>query len=108
VRPIAFHIPRRSQAIIASLLTGMVLLLNALAVSPSLHEWFHGHPVLSQHQCAVTLFAQGQMDLASVDLPIAASLSFVQTVSSVDLAVFSPAIEYLPAGRAPPAASPNS
>ncbi len=29
------------QAVVASFLTGLVLLLNAMAASPALHEWFH-------------------------------------------------------------------
>ena len=96
------HCHRRSLAIVASLLGGLVLLLNAMAASPSLHEWFHADAGKAEHQCAVTMFAHGQVDAASVDVPISAPLAFVETVPFVAFSVFSPAIENLPAGRAPP------
>jgi hypothetical protein len=95
-------ISRHSQAVIASLLTGIVLLLNAMAASPSLHEWFHPDAGSPQHECVVTMFAHGQVDSACLDIPIPAPLTFVETIPAVAFSVFSPAIENLPAGRAPP------
>ena len=102
MRLIARQFPRRGQAVIASVLTGIVLLLNAMAASPTLHEWFHSDAGNAQHQCAVTLFAHGQVDSAAADVPVLALLALVETVPSVEILVFSPAIESLPAGRAPP------
>jgi len=96
------------QAVIASLLTGLVLLLNILAASPSLHVWFHADAGKAEHQCAVTLFAHSQVDSASVEMSVPALLAVVASLPSVEITVFHPAIEYLPAGRAPPAASPHS
>ena len=86
----------------------LVLLLNLLAASPSLHERFHADAGNSEHQCAVTLFAHGQVDSATIDVPVSPSLTFVAVVPSVELSVFRPAIENLPAGRAPPVSSANS
>jgi hypothetical protein len=80
----------------------LVLLLNLLASSPSLHEKFHADADHAEHQCAVTLFAHGQVDSACVDIPVSAPLNFVTAVAFADLSIFSPAIEHLPAGRAPP------
>jgi hypothetical protein len=90
------------------LLTGLVLLLNAMAASPSLHELIHSDAAESGHQCAVTLFAHGQVASASADVPLAELLTLVGTVPLVEISVFRPAIENLPAGRAPPAAAFNS
>jgi hypothetical protein len=90
------------------LLIGLVLLLNAMAASPALHELIHSDAAESGHQCAVTLFAHGQVDSASVDVPIADLLTLVETVPLVEVSVFCPAIENLPAGRAPPVAAFNS
>jgi hypothetical protein len=108
VRLMTRPIRQPGRAAIASLLTGLVLLLNAMAVSPSLHAWFHSDAADSGHQCAVTLFAHGQVDAASGDVSVVAPLPYVETTSSLALSVFSPAIDDLPAGRAPPVASSNS
>jgi hypothetical protein len=96
------HFKAYGQAAIASLLAGLVLLLNALAASPSLHEWFHHDANEPEHQCAVTMFAHGTVDTASVEVPLSVPLTFVEAVPSVGISVFSPVIENLPAGRAPP------
>lgn len=77
--------PARIWRAIAVLAAGMVMLLSASSVSPALHEWLHdlgqdhaGHSCLhhgthstedetsdvagrGDHQCAVTLFAQGHV-----------------------------------------------
>jgi len=108
VRFIKRHFKPAGQAVLASVLTGLVLLLNAMTVSPSLHEWFHADAGKADHECAVTLFAHGQVDSASVAVPLVASLAFFQTVPTVEISVFRPAIDDLPAGRAPPVSSTHS
>jgi hypothetical protein len=108
VRLIAFYSRGRSRALVASLLSGVVLLLNAMAVSPSLHEWFHADAANGQHQCAVTVFAHGQVDSVIAEVPAVAPLILVQITPVVKFTVFSPAIENLPIGRAPPTAFANS
>ena len=93
------------QAVIASVLTGLVLLLNGMAASPSLHELIHADAGKADHECAVTLFAHGQMDSVSVAVPVVAPLALVQSVPSVEISIFHPAIGQLPDGRAPPVLS---
>lgn len=102
------HYKRSGKAIIASLLTGLVLLLNAMAASPSLHEWVHSDASESGHHCAVTLFAHGQVDSSTVDVVVVGSQTFFAVNPAVEISVFSPAIENLPAERAPPVSSSNS
>ena len=99
---------RRSQAIIASLLAGLVLLLNALAASPALHELFHPDANNSFHACAVTLFAHGHVDTAAADVIISKPLVFATSLPCPVTFAFRPVIEQLPAGRAPPAVSLHS
>jgi hypothetical protein len=96
------HFKAHGQAVIASLLAGVVLLLDAMAASPSLHELIHKDADKAGHECAVTMFAHGQVDSASVDVPVVVPQTFVETAPTVTISVFSPAIENLPAGRAPP------
>lgn len=86
-------------------MAGMVLLLNALAASPALHELVHSDACEAGHQCAVTLFAHGQVDAVSIDVPVVAPLPLVESVPLVEFSLFPPAIENLPAGRAPPVSS---
>lgn len=96
------HFTRRSQAIIASLLVGLVLLLDAMSASPSLHELLHHDADKPGHQCAVTAFAHGKVDSATVDLPVVVTTAPFELVVQALFSTFSPAIENLPAGRAPP------
>ena len=85
-----------------------VLLLNLLAADPSLHEWFHHDAGQADHQCVVALFAHGKVDCASVDVPVRAAPALVGSLPPVEFSLFAPAIEHLPAGRAPPAAASHS
>jgi len=98
----ARHFNLRGKAVIASLLVALVLLLDAMAACPSLHELIHQDANSSQHQCVVTLFAHGQVDSASVDVSTAVPPASVETAVPFEFSVFAPAIGNLPAGRAPP------
>ena len=93
---------RHGKAIIASLLAGLVLLLDAMAACPQLHELIHNDAGSAEHQCAVTLFAHGQVDSAAVEVAAVAPNIPVEAVPQLTFSIFSPAIENLPAGRAPP------
>lgn len=102
------HFGLRSKAFIVSLLVCLVLLLDAMAVSPALHELIHADAGQTDHQCAVTMFAQGQVDSAAVDVAAAAPQIFEAAAPQMEFSVFRPAIGNLPAGRAPPVSSANS
>ncbi|MDD5141272.1 MAG: hypothetical protein PHY43_13555 [Verrucomicrobiales bacterium] len=88
---------------LAGLLVALVLLLNALAASPALHELIHKEAEKTSHACVVTLFAHGQVDSASCDVPVIVPTAFIKTTSSIIFSVPITAIENLPPGRAPPA-----
>ena len=94
---------RPGQAVIASLLAGLVLLLNAMAASPSLHEWFHSDAGESGHQCAVTVFAHGQVDLHVVEVAAIIPMAPVEFCPRISASVFNAFLEPLPPGRGPPA-----
>ena len=85
----------------------MVLLLDAMAASPALHELAHKDAGQASHQCVVTLFAHGLVDTVSGEISLVVSVVSVESIPQIVFSVFSPAIENLPAGRAPPvSASP--
>jgi len=87
----------------SGLLVALVLLLNALAASPVLHELVHKDAEKASHACVVTLFAHGQIDTVSGDVPAVVPTASIETATSIIFSVPSTAIENLPPGRAPPA-----
>lgn len=96
------HISVLRQGLTALALAFLVVLLNVLAVAPRLHECLHADSHSTGHQCAVTLFAQGQVDFVQTEIHPVVGGDFVVFLSLVISPVYHPAIENLPAGRAPP------
>ena len=96
------HFQAHSKAVVASLLVALVLLLDAMAACPSLHELIHHDANNPDHECAVTMFAHGKVESAVIEVTIVAPQASIAVPLSVEISVFSPAIENLPAGRAPP------
>jgi len=94
---------KSGKPVLSGLLVALVLLLNALAASPALHELIHKDADQAGHSCVVTLFAHGQVDSASGDVPVAVPLTLIETTPSSIFSVPGTAIENLPPGRAPPA-----
>lgn len=88
-----------------SVLVALVLLLNALAASPKLHELVHADAGQAAHQCATTMFAHGQMDAAGLLVLIEAPSAVAEIFPSPPVSLSSAAAETLPPGRAPPVAS---
>ncbi len=84
---------------------GIVLLLDAMAACPALHEMIHHDAGKEDHDCAVTMLALGKMDSAICEIIIPHAAGFVETAQRFTFFIFSPAIENLPPGRAPPALS---
>ena len=98
---------RFDKPVLAVLLIGLLLLLNAMAASPALHELIHKDADSASHSCAATLFAHGHVESAACDVPVFLPATFVETSPHFEFFVFSTAIKNLPPGRAPPAvASP--
>ena len=95
-------------AVLTALLVALVLLLDALVVSPELHEFFHNDAGAPEHQCAVNLFAQGHVDSASMEVSAVVPVIWVETTPQISNSVFFPAIANLPAGRGPPVSLPCS
>jgi len=85
------------------LLVAFVLLLNAMAASPALHELIHKDADNASHSCAATLFAHGHVESAVCDVPVVQPATFVETTPHLEFSLFITTIENLPPGRAPPA-----
>ena len=96
-----------SVPILAALLVGLILLLDAMAACPALHELIHKDADEADHHCAVTMFAQGKVEFATCEIIIPEPTVLIETARYFTFSIFSPAIENLPPGRAPPSvASP--
>ena len=90
---------------LAALLVGVVLLLDAMAACPALHEMIHHDAGKEDHDCAVTMFAHGKVSFASCEIIIPPPTLVVEVVRHFTISIYSPAIENLPQGRAPPVPS---
>ncbi|MGH7942209.1 MAG: hypothetical protein ACREFR_14170 [Limisphaerales bacterium] len=90
---------------LAALLIGIVLLLDAMAACPPLHEWIHHDANKPDHHCAVTLFAHGKVSIAAWEIIIPSPILMVEAPRRFIISAFSPFIENLPQGRAPPVSS---
>jgi hypothetical protein len=90
---------------LAALLVGVVLLLDAMAACPALHEMIHHDAGKEDHECAVTMFAHGKAISVTCEIIIPPPTLSIEIVRPLIISVYSPAIENLPQGRAPPALS---
>jgi hypothetical protein len=87
---------------LAAALVGLILLLDAMAACPALHELIHNDADKADHQCAVTMFAHGKVDSATCEIIIPEPTILIETTQYFTFSIFSPTIENLPQGRAPP------
>ena len=95
-------IVRWSKLSFGSLLVGCVLLLNVLAAAPNLHALVHSDAGQSEHQCAVTFFAHGQMDAPDAAVAAAIPVAPFEFLPHASVLVFNTLVATLPPGRAPP------
>lgn len=54
----------------AALGLGVFLLLQAMVALPGLHQLIHSDASISGHECAVTLFAHGQVNASDTAVPV--------------------------------------
>ncbi|MGA9777167.1 MAG: hypothetical protein WBS33_02740 [Verrucomicrobiia bacterium] len=89
----------------AGVLSLAIWLFMAVAeICTPLHAWLHGGTIPDDDDCAVVAIAHGQFHSVSCDIPVVAPIAWIEaTPSRMVLSIFSPAIENLPQGRAPPA-----
>lgn len=94
--------------LIGALTLFLFLILEALAVSPELHHLVHEDSRQEEHQCAVKLLSDDQVQIAPADInvPVAESLDLLP-VARVAMPLLRPAFQ-LPPGRAPPLLSASA
>jgi hypothetical protein len=82
-----------------------VLWALSLAVSPQLHEWIHPDADHEDHDCAVTLFSSGGINIFVVDLASIASRSdrpFIDVIRLSSQVAYSAQSACLLYSRGPP------
>ena len=93
---------RHGRAVLAALLVALVLLLDGMAACPSLHELIHHDADEPGHECAVTLFAHGQVDSPVVEVAAIMAVAPVEFLPLTSVSVCNGPVATLPPGRAPP------
>jgi len=96
------HFLRFGRPALAAWLAGMILLLDAMAACPALHELIHKDADEADHHCAVTVFAQGKVDSVTCEVPAVVPATWIEIVPRIEFSVFCTAMAFLPDGRAPP------
>ena len=88
----------------AGLLSLALWLCMATAeIYPPFHAWLHGGKIPDDDDCAVVAIAHGQFNPVTDDVPVVAPVTWIEvTLPRVEISEYSPAIENLPQGRAPP------
>ena len=102
------HLNRLAAPATAAVLVLLVLALNALTASPALHERLHHDAHERGHQCAITLFAHGQVEHAAVAVEPAPAVPGGQLVLLSPVADFVATFIVLPSDRGPPPAAARS
>lgn len=93
---------KHGRILIGILSVLLVLLLNLLAASPSLHELIHTDADKAGHQCAVMVFVHGQVDSSAVDVAIPVPTAPVEFCPQILVSVPHTLMAALPPGRGPP------
>ena len=80
------------------------LFMATAEICTPLHAWLHGGTIPDHDDCTVVVIAHGPFDSSTCDLPVVAPTTWIEvTPAPFEFPVFSPAIENLPLGCAPPA-----
>lgn len=108
LQPMNRYSQRSGRAVIASLLACVVLLLEAMAACPDLHELIHHDADESGHVCAVTMFAHGQVDSPVLEVAAIIPVAPVEFLPLTSDSVFNALVEKLPPSCGPPASLLNS
>jgi hypothetical protein len=94
---------RRAAKGLAAVMLFLVLLCSTLASNPALHHLIHKDADAEDHECAVTLFAHGQVNFGGV-VPVLSApfLQFTSFASSFHGLIPDSRDYFLLPGRAPP------
>jgi hypothetical protein len=79
------------------------LVMATAEVCTPLHAWLHdGKIPVHDDDCAIVTIAHGKIETAPAAAPVTAPVAWIEVPLRVEFFAFSPDIELLPNGRAPP------
>jgi hypothetical protein len=91
--------------VLAGLVAALVLFSTLASISDSLHQWLHADHLSSSHQCVLSNFNQGQLDLAPVAVTVPVPpVDFSTRAPAREVSFVSSDVRLLP-GRGPPCLS---
>jgi hypothetical protein len=93
---------RTAKTVLFTVLLLQMLVLLLLVACPTLHHALHPDNDRSEHQCAVTLFAHGQVDSPVVEVAVVIPVTPVEYLPLTLASLFNIQVETLPPGRGPP------
>jgi hypothetical protein len=97
-----FSFGRTAKTALSTFLLLQMLVLLALVACPALHHALHHDSDSSEHHCAVTLFAHGQVNFSDVEVAASLPVAPVEFVPLDSVPVFNALAETFPPGRGPP------
>jgi len=97
-----FGFGRTVKTVLSTLLILQLLVLLALVACPALHHALHHDSDSSEHHCAVTIFAHGQVDAPVVEAAAVLPADAVEFLPLISVSVFNAQVETFPPGRGPP------
>lgn len=102
----ASHFSRKARqrlyAATGALSLALWLLLTVAEGYAPLHIWLHGGAIPDNDDCAVVMLAHGKVDSGIVEVAPGAPVVWIETTPQVEFSVFSPVVDRLLSGRAPP------
>ena len=93
---------RRLYFVTALFSLALWLLLTVAEAYEPLHAWMHGGTIPENDDCAVVLLIHSQVDTGTADVPVSLPVAVVEAALVPVFSVFSPVVERLRSGRAPP------
>lgn len=91
-----------ARTVLSLLLVLQLLFLLVLVACPALHHALHHDSDRSEHQCAVTIFAHGQVDASVVAVSVNIPVTVVEFLPQALIPILNTQVDTFPPGRGPP------
>lgn len=92
-----------ARTVLSLLLVLQLVFLLVLVACPALHHAIHHDSDRSDHQCAVTVFAHGQVDSSVVAVNVNIPVTAVEFLPQALISILNTQVDTFPPGRGPPA-----